>query len=221
MKAPQRIVVLGAGGQARDVAWLIEEIDRAGSARLEVAGFVVSSLARLGPHDSRDRVLGDYAWLEDNRDRFEGLALGIGTPAARLRVAQEVSRVAPQAEWPTLVHPGAVFCRRTARLAPGATIACGVAGTVHASLERWALVNVSVTLGHECTIGEGSVVNHAASISGGVVLERGVLVGTGARVLQYLRVGEGSTIGAGAVVTRDVPPGATVVGVPARARSGA
>ena len=49
-----------------------------------------------------------------------------------------------------------------------------------------------------------------------MTLKEGVLVGTGAQVLQYVTVGEGATVGAGAVVTKDVPPGATVVGIPAK-----
>jgi UDP-perosamine 4-acetyltransferase len=56
-------------------------------------------------------------------------------------------------------------------------------------------------------------------VSGSVEIGDGVLVGSGAVLLQGIRVGEGATIGAGAVVTRDVPPGETVVGVPARRRS--
>jgi serine acetyltransferase len=44
-----------------------------------------------------------------------------------------------------------------------------------------------------------------------------VLVGTGAQILQYVQVGEGAQVGAGAVVTKDVPPGVTVVGIPAKA----
>ncbi len=43
-------------------------------------------------------------------------------------------------------------------------------------------------------------------------------IGSGAVVLGGVRVGAGALVGAGAVVTRDVPPRATVVGVPARAR---
>ena len=43
-----------------------------------------------------------------------------------------------------------------------------------------------------------------------------MLVGTGAQVLQYLDVGSNSTIGAGAVVTRPVVSGTTVVGTPAK-----
>ena len=39
-----------------------------------------------------------------------------------------------------------------------------------------------------------------------------VTIGAGARILGDVRIGNGATIGANAVVTRDIPPGATVVG---------
>jgi acetyltransferase-like isoleucine patch superfamily enzyme len=42
-------------------------------------------------------------------------------------------------------------------------------------------------------------------------------IGSGATILCGVRIGKGAVVGAGAVVTRDVPPGATVVGNPARA----
>lgn len=49
----------------------------------------------------------------------------------------------------------------------------------------------------------------------GVSIGREVLVGIGAQVLPYLKIGNGATVGTGAVVTRDVPAGITGVGVPA------
>ena len=47
-------------------------------------------------------------------------------------------------------------------------------------------------------------------------LEDGVIVGAGAQVLGPVRVGAGARIGANAVVVRDVVPGATMIGIPAR-----
>ena len=47
-------------------------------------------------------------------------------------------------------------------------------------------------------------------------VRRGASIGSGATIMCGITIGEDALIGAGAVVTRDVPPGATVVGVPAR-----
>jgi len=47
-------------------------------------------------------------------------------------------------------------------------------------------------------------------------LERDVVVGTGAAVMGAITVGEGTRIGAGSVVVRDVPPNSVVVGVPGK-----
>jgi acetyltransferase-like isoleucine patch superfamily enzyme len=49
-------------------------------------------------------------------------------------------------------------------------------------------------------------------------LERDVRVGVNATILPFVRIGAGSLIGSGAVVTRDVPPGVVVVGNPGRVR---
>jgi acetyltransferase-like isoleucine patch superfamily enzyme len=49
-----------------------------------------------------------------------------------------------------------------------------------------------------------------------IIVERGASLGSAAVILGGIRVGEGALVGAGAVVTRDVAPGETVAGVPAR-----
>lgn len=208
-----RLVIVGAGGQARDTAWLVREIARSGE-RVEALGFVVSDLSRLGLRDSA--VLGDIDWLETHRAEFDGLVLGIGTPRARLGVAAELTARFPDKSWPALVHPRAELDRDSAHIARGVMIGAGVAGSVNLVFEEFALVNLGVTLGHEARFGAGSVVNHNASVAGGVRVGRGALIGSGAAVLQYLGVGEGATVGAGAVVTKSIPPNETWVGVPAR-----
>lgn len=210
----QRIVVFGAGGFAREVRWLIEEINRQHPV-YEFVGFAVSDLSKLGEHDSRDEVVGDAGWLRNNRGRFDVLAMGIGSPSPKLRVANELSDF-PAGVWPTLIHPSVILDAKSAELGHGVVLCAGVIGTVNIRLAPFAMVNLACTLGHEASLGVGCVLNPTVNISGGVTLGEGVLVGTGAQVLQYLTVGTGATIGAGAVVTRNVAAGATVVGIPAR-----
>jgi len=51
---------------------------------------VVRCLSRSGNYDSRDATLGDYAWLEEHRHTIDDIAVGIGAPAARLKLWNEI-----------------------------------------------------------------------------------------------------------------------------------
>ena len=78
------------------------------------------------------------------------------------------------------------------------------------------------------TIGDGTIIGYNATIltheftadewrRGPVSIGSAVLIGANATVLPGVTIGNGAVVAAGAVVTRDVAPGATVAGVPARA----
>ncbi|MCD6553029.1 MAG: bifunctional UDP-N-acetylglucosamine diphosphorylase/glucosamine-1-phosphate N-acetyltransferase GlmU [Anaerolineae bacterium] len=76
------------------------------------------------------------------------------------------------------------------------------------------------TIGAEVNIGAGTITcNFDGQHKHRTVIEDGAFIGSDAMLVAPVRVGAGARIGAGAVVTRDVPPGSLAYGVPARVKS--
>src|SRR5690348_5594661 len=113
--ALKHTVVIGAGGMAREIAWLLRSRTSSGE-RYKFIGFVLTDLSRIGPYDTKEHIVGDYDWLASNASKIDAVAIGIGTPGVRLKVASEVKQILPHVEFPVLVHPDALFDRDSARL---------------------------------------------------------------------------------------------------------
>jgi serine O-acetyltransferase len=99
------------------------------------------------------------------------------------------------------IHPGAIIGRRVFF-----DHAIGI------------VVGETAEIGDDCTLYQGVTLG-GVSLNEGKrhpTLENGVTVGAGAKVLGPFTVGAGAKIGSNSVVVRAVPPGATVVGIPAR-----
>lgn len=82
------------------------------------------------------------------------------------------------------------------------------------------LINLSCTISHDVSIGDYSVLSPGVNVAGHVHIGREVFVGTNVCFIngnanKPLVIGDGAVIAAGACVTRDVPAGAMVAGVPA------
>ena len=83
---------------------------------------------------------------------------------------------------------------------------------------------MGVVIGETAEIGDDCTLYHGVTLGGTTwnkgkrhpTLGNGVVVGAGAKVLGPIIVGENARIGSNAVVTKEVPPGATVVGIPGR-----
>ncbi len=94
--------------------------------------------------------------------------------------------------------------------------------TIDSGLKRPTRVGARTLIMKKCHLGHDSQVGADCELAPGVVIcgyaEIGdrVRIGVNASVLPYKKVGDGARIGSGAVVTHDVPPGETWIGVPAR-----
>jgi serine O-acetyltransferase len=99
------------------------------------------------------------------------------------------------------IHPGAMIGRR-----------------VFIDHGMGVVIGETAEICDECTLYHGVTLGGTSWNKGKrhPTLARGVVVGAGAKVLGPITVGEDAKVGSNAVVVRDVPPGATAVGIPAR-----
>jgi serine O-acetyltransferase len=83
---------------------------------------------------------------------------------------------------------------------------------------------MGVVIGETAEIGDDTTLYHGVTLGGTSwnkgkrhpTLGRNVVIGAGAKILGPILIGDGAKVGSNAVVVRDVPPGSTAVGIPAR-----
>lgn len=85
-------------------------------------------------------------------------------------------------------------------------------------VRRGAKIDNLVHVAHNCDIGEDALIIAGATLCGGVRVGPGARIAPNAVVREQVTIGAGSVVGLGAVVVRDVDPGTTVVGNPAKPR---
>lgn len=155
------------------------------------------------------------SWRRMHSSGELGYALAIGGEHGRERC-----RLADQIEQFGLnplpiVHQRA-WIADSAKIGQGCHVLALSAVCVEAELGRHTIINTGASVDHECILGQGVHIMPGATLAGCVVVEDFATVGSNATVLPRVRIGAAATVGAGAVVTADVPANARVAGVPAR-----
>lgn len=158
--------------------------------------------------------------FEEWRSRFGNVScfISVGDPSARRRLAEKMQAC------------GGSFSRlfeseETALPHVKMGVGSAVAATSHVGPQTTLGDHVHIYpmswVAHDVRIADYVTVAASCSVSGHVVIEEGVFVGAGAVIVhgrpdRPLVIGAGAKIAAGAVVTKSIPPGATVAGNPAR-----
>lgn len=115
----------------------------------------------------------------------------------------------------SLIHKTAIISP-TAYIGKNVQLLAGSIIGAFAAIGDYSIINSGANVDHDCKIGRNCHLAPRAALSGEITVEDNVFVGTNATILPRLRICLGATVGAGAVVTKDIAPGAVVAGNPAR-----
>lgn len=208
----RRLIIIGNCGNGGDVIALVESLKSKGEL-WEITGY----LDDAGPGRG---CLRQTPWLgklsEATRWLPAEFAIAIGSESTYLmREGLFLSTGLDIGHLVTLVHPFAQVSTH-ARISQGVIVQHGCCVGDNAQIGTAVYIGPLAHVGHDSVVGAWSVIAPGSIICGRVHVEDCVYIGAGSCLRPGIRVGTGALIGMGAVVTKDVPAGAVVVGNPAK-----
>ena len=205
----KEVYIVGAGGFGRELLCWLKDSEDFGT-KWEPVGYLDDDTA-AAERDLPLPYLGTLDDFEASDDRL--IVIGIGNSKPRRAIAERLKRLS--ANFLTYVHPTAIIGDRV-KIGEGSVICPRCILTYDLSLGDFTFLNLGVTIGHDVRVGPYCSLSSQTDLCGGVTLEEGVWLGSGARVIPGRTVGAWARIGAGSVVIRHVKSGTTVFGNPAK-----
>jgi sugar O-acyltransferase (sialic acid O-acetyltransferase NeuD family) len=196
-----RIVMFGGGGHAKVVIDIIRQ-----EAKYEIECII-------DPITDRRELYGYRIYPEPVGLTPGAFVVAIGDNKVRKDIFEKMRA----AGWsPTAVsHPSAMLAPDV-EIGAGTVIMAGVIINPATVIGENCIINTGATIDHDCQIGAHSHIAPGCNLAGTVTTGAGVFLGLGSKVIPGVKVGQWSVAGAGAVLIKDVPEDAIVVGVPAK-----
>jgi len=207
-----KVAIFGTSGFAREVAEICED-----------AGYQEVVLLSK---ENENSLLSSYTIMEEKNvyelkgNNFDFL-IGVGDTEIRKTIAERYSDIS----FINIIHPSATVGKKTLKAlkeSEGNIFSSGSRVTSDVEIGNFGIYNLNITIGHDCIIEDFVTITNGANVSGNVHLKEGVYVGTNSTILQgksleeKLSIGKYSVVGAGSVVTKNVPERVIVKGVPAK-----
>ena len=206
------IVIIGAGGLGREILGLIQSINKKES-RWRVKGFYDDG-AECGKLIHGLPILGKVEALNAQQEALD-VAIAIGDSSTRRKVYDGLNK--QYLSFPALISPDAtILDEESVSIDEGVLCCAGTILTCDITIGAFTLLNLCCTVGHDAVIEPFCSFMHAVNIAGETHIGAEVYMGTNSSIINRISIGKNTTIGAGAVVIKDVPADCVAVGCPAK-----
>lgn len=207
------IAIYGAGGFGREVACLIKRINEK-DPTWNFIGFFDDNEALKGTRNEYGEVLGGMdvlnAW-----EKELSIVVGIGSPKTVYAVINKIAN--DNIDFPNLIDPTVLIADKdNYKLGKGNVFTANCIISIAVRVGDFNTFNNNTVLGHDDQIGSFNSFMPNVNISGGVVIGDKNFLGVKSTVLQYLRIGNGVTIGGNSLIIRNTKDGYLYMGIPAK-----
>ena len=207
----KNIYILGSGGFAREVYFLIKEINKV-KIQYKFCGFIdIITQSEILIGSERFPVIREDDFLFSN-PKDVSLAMGVGDSKL---IEGIYFKFQIGYNFPNLVSPSAKGDWESIQMDSGNIITMGCIFTVNITIGSFNIFNLNSTIGHDVRIGSFNVISPGVNLSGSVSLGNGNFIGTNATILQLLKIENNVVIGAGTLVQKNVDSNLILVGNPA------
>lgn len=194
----KEIVIIGAGGIGREVAYFIEEINEI-SPTWNIIGFIDENIEIHNKDLNGYKVLGGLnALTELNVKPYVVVAIANCTVKKKI-----VERLEGKFDFATIIYP-TVKVSKYIEIGKGSIIYPGVILTVNTKIGNHVLLSGNCGIGHDTVIGDYSSVLWGSNFSGYDNVGESCFIGVGTKVIQGINISDGNRISAGMTVTEDV-----------------
>jgi sugar O-acyltransferase (sialic acid O-acetyltransferase NeuD family) len=207
----RNIIVFGAGGFGREVMWMLTEANRK-RPLWNILGFVDDTKSLQKNPVQQYPVLGDTKWLLSQTKQVHVLCC-VGDSKKRASIIRTLSKNTFLL-YPSFIAENVIYPPYL-KLGTGSIICSSAVITVNVIIGNYVIVNYNATICHDSVIDDFVSIYPSVNVSGYVHVGAFTHLGVGSQILPHITIGDHSIIGAGAVVTKDVPSHCTVVGIPA------
>ncbi len=208
----KKLIIIGAGDFGREVSWVVERINEV-TPTWNLLGFVDNAPEKQGMQLDGYPVLGPITMLNGMTEEI-WVVCSIGTGTVRAKVMGEVLQNT-HLKAATLIDPS-VIIGRDCQVEEGSVICTGTILAISTKIGAHTIINLNCTIGHDTVLKAFCTVNPGSNVSGKVVVGTCTDIGTGSKVIQGTSICPNCTLGAGAVVVRNITEPGTYVGVPVK-----
>jgi sugar O-acyltransferase (sialic acid O-acetyltransferase NeuD family) len=205
----KRLVIVGAGGFGREVLQWANDINNVKKKWNSVV-FVDDEVRDLKELSIENEVVSSIE--EYNCNQNDEIICAIGNPDIKVEIYKKFVNMGCNIA--TLKHPSSTIGDSVV-LGKGVIICPNVVITTNVVIEDYVAINCNTTIGHDVSIGIGSTLSSQCDLMGYVKIGNCVFIGSGARIIPNVEVGDNSIIGAGSVVIRRIKKDSKVFGNPA------